>query len=152
MAWCRYARRMLVRPEVPGSRTAVSIKIRMPSGKQLVRRFEPTDTVTALYAFVASQFIPEGDLPDDDPLEPPGGGEFGKNVEDHDWEWEFQLAVAFPKSVIGWTKGDRTAIGDVSVLKGGGNLVVEMQKPIGNSSSIETTDEEDDETASEDSE
>ena len=152
MAWRRYARRMLVREEVPGSKTAISIKIRMPSGKQLVRRFEPTDSVTALYAFVASQFIPESDLSEDDPLEPPGGGEFGKNVEDHDWEWEFQLAVAFPKTVIGWQKGDRTAIGDVGVLKRGGNLVVEMQKPIESAASMEVTDEDDDATASEDSE
>ncbi|KIM24884.1 hypothetical protein M408DRAFT_331551 [Serendipita vermifera MAFF 305830] len=152
MAWRRYARRMLVREEIPGSTTAVSIKIRMPSGKQLVRRFERTDTVTSLYAFVASQFIPEGELPEDDPLEPPGGGEFGKNVEDHDWDWEFQLAVAFPKSVIGWTKGDRKTIGDVGVLKGGGNLVVEMQRPIETGASTVLTDEDDDETASEDSE
>jgi FAS-associated factor 2 len=153
MAWRRYARRMLVPQEISGSKTGVRIGIRMPSGKLLVRRFEPTDTVTALYAFVASQFIPAGDAPENDPLEPPGGGGFGTEVEDHDWDWDFHLAVSFPKSVIGWAKGDRTTIGEVAALKGGGNLVVEMQKPEYDDQVKEVEDDsDDDETPSEDSE
>ena len=147
MAWRRYARRMLVPQETPGSKTAVRIGIRMPSGKLIVRKFEPTDTVTGLYAFVASQFIPASDSPEDDPLEPPSGtGEFGAELERRDWDWEFRLAVAFPKSVVEWKIGERTVIGDVPALKGGANVVVEMQRP------IETGVKDGDETASEDSE
>lgn len=146
MAWRRYARRMLVPQEIPGSRTAHRIGVRMPSGKQVIRRFEPTDTVTSLYAFVAAQFIPDSDRPEDDPLEPPsGGGSFGNGLEDRDWDWEFRLAVAFPKSVIEWKRGENITIGSVPALKGGANLVVEMLRP------IEADLENGDETASEDS-
>lgn len=145
--WRRYARRMLVPQEIPGSKTAVRVGIRMPTGKLVVRKFEPTDTITGLYAFVSSQFIPANELPEDDPLEPPSGtGEFGADLEGRDWDWEFRLAVAFPKSVVEWKKGERTTVGGVPALKGGANLVVEMLRP------IETAAEDDDETASEDSE
>ena len=153
MAWRRYARRMLVPEEIPGSKTGVRIGIRMPSGRLLVRWFESSNTVTSLYAFVASQFIPPGDDPENDPLEPPSGGGFGTGVEDHDWDWDFRLAVAFPKSVIVWTKGDQTKIGEVAALKGGGNLVVEMQKPkYDDHLGVKEVEDDDDETASEDSE
>ncbi|PVF96978.1 hypothetical protein CPB86DRAFT_761237 [Serendipita vermifera] len=148
MAWRRYARRLLVPTENPASKTAVRIGFRIPSGKLVVRKFEPTDSVTSLYAFVASQFIPESDLPEDDPVKPPSGEDID-DLEDHDWDWEFRLASTFPKSIVPWKQGERVCLGDVPTLKGGASLVVEMMRPI---ETGESTEEEDDETASEDSE
>jgi FAS-associated factor 2 len=152
MAWRRYARRMLVPTENPASKTAVRIGFRIPSGKLVVRKFEPTDSVTSLYAFVASQFIPETDRPEDDPTEPPTDEDFGSDLEDHDWDWEFRLASTFPKSIVAWKQGERVNLGDVPALKGGASLVVEMLRPIETGESTEEEDDDGDETASEDSE
>jgi FAS-associated factor 2 len=149
LAWRRYARRQLVPQEIPGSKSAVRIGVRLPSGKQIIRRFERTDSMTSLYAFVASQFIPPEYLPEDDPIDPPSQPSDGSvtDFDEHDWDWEFKLAVAFPKTAISWTKGKHTAIGDVPALKGGANLVVEMERP---PQSADPLQDDGDETESED--
>ncbi|KAG8761378.1 hypothetical protein FRC14_004783 [Serendipita sp. 396] len=151
MAWRRYARRALVPPEIPGSKSAMPIRFRMPSGKLIVRKFEPTDTITGLYAFVASQFIPDSETPDGDPYSPPcdeddeEAAEF--DLDGYDWDWEFQVAVAFPKQTIPWERGSDKKIGSISALKGGANVVVEMKASEDDDKAPDT----DDDTPSEDS-
>jgi len=141
--WRRFARRGVVPKEVPGSKSAVRIGVRLPNGKLVVRKFEPTDSITGLYAFVDAQMIPAQYKPEDDPTEPPAGDRYAGDVDTHDWEWEFKLAVAFPKSAIPWIKGSQMKIGDLEALKGGANLVIEMIAPI---------HEDDNDTASDDEE
>ncbi|CAG7849017.1 SubName: Full=Uncharacterized protein {ECO:0000313/EMBL:CCA67368.1} [Serendipita indica DSM 11827] len=152
-AWRRYARRAVVPPEL-NSKASVPIRFRMPSGQLVVRRFEPTDTITGVYAFVASQFIPRSEAPEDDPIHPPGGVAIS-DVDSHDWDWDFRLAITFPKSIIAWTKGEKSTVGDVSALRGGGNVVVEKLQASSdgdNGDESPATEEEDDEeeTPSED--
>lgn len=128
--WRRFARRAVVPKEVPGSKSAVRIGVRLPKGKLVVRKFEPTDSITGLYAFVDAHMIPPQYKPEDDPNEPPTRHSYAGDIDTHDWEWEFRLAVAFPKSAIPWTKGSQVKIGDVEALKGGANLVIEMLTPM----------------------
>jgi len=128
--WRRFARRVVAPKEVPGLKSAVRVGVRLPNGKLVVRKFEPTDSITGLYAFVDAQMIPAQYDPEDDPNEPPAGRCYAGDADTHDWEWGFKLAVAFPKSAIPWTKGSHMKIGDVEALKGGANLVIEMFTPM----------------------
>lgn len=125
-AWKRYARRVLITAEPKAGGSAIRIGVRLPEGKLVIRRFEPTDSVTSLYAFVSSQFIPASDSPENDPEERPS--QYDGDLEDYNWDWGFKLAVAFPRSAVPWAPGQHTKIGDLQALKGGANLVVELER------------------------
>jgi FAS-associated factor 2 len=140
--WRRFARRVVAPKEISGSKSAVRVGVRLPNGKLVVRKFEPTDSITGLYAFVDAQMIPAQYSPEDDPSEPPAGHCYAGDADTHDWEWGFKLAVAFPKSAIPWTKGSQMKIGDVEALKGGANLVIEMLTPMPEDDSDTASDEE----------
>lgn len=144
--WRRFARRVVAPKEVPGSKSAVRIGVRLPNGKLVVRKFEPTDSITGLYAFVDAQMIPPQYNPEDDPNEPPAGQRYAGDADTHDWEWGFKLAVAFPKSAIPWTKGSQMEIGDVHALKGGANLVIEMLAPTHNDDNDTASDEDEEDS------
>ena len=144
--WRRFARRVVVPKEVPGSKSAVRIGVRFPNGKLVVRKFEPADSIIGLYAFVDAQMIPAQYNPEDDPSEPPAGHHYTGDVDTHDWEWEFKLAVAFPRSAVPWTKVTQTKIGDVEALKGGANLVIEMLTPIQEDDNDTMSDEEEEDS------
>lgn len=131
MNWRRWARKTVV-----GLTAAVGgnlrIAVRLATGHRLVQSFAPTTSLTALYAFVDSQLIPSQFGPQDDPVTPPEGGEVGeKAIESQigacggavEW-WGFQLATAYPRSEIPWKGG--VQLGELAVLKGGGQIVVEM--------------------------
>ncbi|KAL4250158.1 UBX domain-containing protein [Abortiporus biennis] len=147
MAWRRWGRRGLV-PREPrpgngdsGRGKTIRISVRMPDGKRGVRFFGENDSVTAVFAFVDTLFIPtttstpqnqefSSDL---DPATPPDGYEIGeeglikamtfeeKNGED--W-WGFKLATTYPRREISW-EGQKK-IGEVDGLRGGGQLIVEI--------------------------
>ncbi|EPS97134.1 hypothetical protein FOMPIDRAFT_110679 [Fomitopsis schrenkii] len=136
MAWRRYLRRGLVvrepRPGETGRGKTVRVGLRMPDGRRAVRFFGESDTLSALYAYVDSMFIPK-ELPESaDPAAPPADGALGEaglvqGIESsgrapEKW-WGFKLWLAYPRKEVVWEPAKR--LGDVEALKGGGQLVVE---------------------------
>lgn len=141
MEWRRWARRGLVPREPrpgnaePSRGKTVRIGVRMPDGKRGVRFFGEGDSVTAVFAFVDTMFIPDGVAfsSDLDPKSPPGGvaaGEEGlvqamqgSGKVGEKW-WGFKLALSYPRHEIQWEAGKK--LGDVEGLKAGGQLIVEI--------------------------
>ena len=136
MEWRRWTRRMDT-PVGEGPSKGVRIAARLPSDVRVVRTFEGTQTLTALYAFVDAHLVPERYVREEDPVNPPEGGTEGgweacleAHIEkegegaDSEW-WGFQLALAYPRKEIPWAKG--CALGEVESLRGGGQVVVEMK-------------------------
>lgn len=138
MAWRRYGRRALLprepRPGEQGRGKTVRVGVRMPDGRRAVRFFGELDSLTAVYAFVDTMFIPDTKdfAPALDPTSPPEGeepGEMGllhamEKVGKKNGEWfGFKLAMAYPRKEIHWEAGKK--VGDVEGLSGG-QLVVEL--------------------------
>ncbi|KAI0084959.1 hypothetical protein BDY19DRAFT_968236 [Irpex rosettiformis] len=138
MEWRRWGRRTLLprepRPGEQGRGKTVRVGVRMPNGKRPVRFFGENDSLTAVYAFVDAQFIPEGKeyTSESDPTVAPGGEEQGEIGLLHAMEkvgkknghwWGFKLAMAYPRREIHWEPGKK--VGEVEGLSGG-QLVVEM--------------------------
>lgn len=138
MAWRRYGRRALLprepRPGETGRGKTVRVGVRMPDGRRAVRFFGEADSLTAVYAFVDTLFIPNGPeyAPALDPAAPPEGEEPGEQgllramekVGKKNGEWfGFRLAMAYPRKEIHWEPGKR--VGDVEGLSGG-QLLVEL--------------------------
>ncbi|KXN82918.1 UBX domain-containing protein 10 [Leucoagaricus sp. SymC.cos] len=131
MNWRRWTRKTIAEP-LSKTNGSLRIAIRLTTGTRLVQSFAPATSLTALYAYVDSQLIPSHFEPHDDPSTPPedsATGEQAIEAQIHatgsaaDW-WGFQLATAYPRSEIPWKSG--VQLGDLSVLKGGGQVVVEM--------------------------
>lgn len=125
-----------------GRGRTLRIGVRMPDGRRAIRFFGETDGLIALFAFVDSLFIPAHLSSDDDPLSPPSSPSLappspGQGEElvlsemrrlqvsqvPEEW-WGFKLWLQYPRREIAYEAGRR--IGDVDVLKGGGQLVVEV--------------------------
>lgn len=131
MEWRRWARRRLVQPEAVGAKGALRIALRLPGGDgRSIRQFSPEDTLTALYAYVDSQFIPRDLDFSDDPEESPQGiaaNEAGieeqvrKSGAD-EW-WGFKLILAYPRREVAWRPN--TSLASVEGLKGGAQIMVE---------------------------
>lgn len=120
MAWYCYARRVLTSPEPDSPVGNVRIGVKLQDGRRFIRLFRPTDTLTSLYAFVASQLIPNGFDASNDPLEPPARLPLlGKTP------WSFQLALSYPRKEISWDQDK--ALSDVPELRGG-QVVVEFTR------------------------
>lgn len=136
MQWRRYARQALIPPE-PTSKTSLRIGVRLPTGKQIIRKFDPTDSITGLYAFVDSLLIPPEFSPEHDPTTPPG------EEETYDWDWDFRLSVVLPRAPLPWTFGNNQKLGDVPALKGGANLILEMRSDA-TATDLETASEDED--------
>ncbi|KAI0328746.1 hypothetical protein GY45DRAFT_1325890 [Cubamyces sp. BRFM 1775] len=137
MSWRRWIRRgLVVREPRPGESArgkTMRVGIRMPDGRRVVRFFGENDTVTALYAYVDSLFIPPEYVQDADPVSPPEGGSAGENGlagemqksgKSVDKWWGFKIVLAYPRKEIEWAPEKR--IGDVDALKGGAQVVVEL--------------------------
>ncbi|KZT70698.1 hypothetical protein DAEQUDRAFT_688992 [Daedalea quercina L-15889] len=137
MEWRKYLRRGLVmrepRPGETGRGKTMRIGLRMPDGRRAVRFFGESDTLSALYAYVDSMFVPKEVPEKADPQTPPADGAPGeagliKEIEGSDrapekW-WGFKLWLAYPRKEVVWEAAKR--LGDVEVLRGGGQLVVEL--------------------------
>ncbi|KAI0338357.1 hypothetical protein BDW22DRAFT_1348495 [Trametopsis cervina] len=138
MEWRRWGRRALLprepRPGEQGRGKTVRVGVRMPNGKRPVRFFGEADSLTAVYAFVDAQFIPEGReySSESDPISPPDGEMTGEVGLLHAMEkvgrknghwWGFKLAMAYPRKEIHWEPGK--TVGQVEGLSGG-QLVVEL--------------------------
>ncbi|KAH9855493.1 hypothetical protein C2E23DRAFT_724045 [Lenzites betulinus] len=137
MAWRRWVRRgLVVREPRPGEAArgkTLRVGVRMPDGRRVVRFFGENDTVTSLYAYVDSLFIPPEFIQDADPPSPPEGakageeglvGEMSASGKPAEKWWGFQIVLAYPRREISWEAGKR--VGDLNVLKGGGQVVVEL--------------------------
>lgn len=144
MLWRRWGRRSFVprepRPGMaePARGKTIRVGARMPDGKRGVRFFGENDSLTAVFAFVDTLFIPEGKefSTDLDPTSPPEGLPLGEDgltkamyevgKVGEDW-WGFKLVLSYPRREISWEAGKRIA--DVDGLKAGGQVIVEMVGP-----------------------
>jgi FAS-associated factor 2 len=133
MDWRRWARKALVLPEPVGEKSGIRIAIRLPGGDgRSIRRFSSEATLTTLYAYVDSHFIPTHYVPTDDPDAPPHAIAAGETGIQHqiqllgdnadDW-WGFKLVLAYPRRELHWRAG--TSLASVEGLKGGAQIVVE---------------------------
>lgn len=138
MEWRRWTRRVKSGRRENVDTKGLRIAIRLPSGARVMRVFERSATLTALYAFVDTNLIPPEHSVDEDPSEPPEDGYWNGNLEDcveariareesgTEW-WGFQLALAYPRREIPWRS--HVNLGDIESLKGGGQVVVELMGP-----------------------
>lgn len=125
-----------------GRGRTLRVVVRMPDGRRAVRFFGDADGLVALFAFVDSLFIPSNFSSDDDPLSPPSSPSLSPPAQGQgqgedlvmqemsrlrqspeEW-WGFKLWLQYPRREIPWAASQR--IGDVDILKGGGQLVVEL--------------------------
>lgn len=107
--WRRWAQSQLADEPSGG----VRIGVKLPDGRRAIRRFNESDDLELLYTFVDGQLYP---------VEEHGPGKYAP-PQDYVHEWEFKLAVAFPRTEVPCLSGRK--MGDVDALKGGANLVVE---------------------------
>jgi FAS-associated factor 2 len=154
MEWRRWARRIAVEPQANATTSdakgsgVIRLAIRLPGGdRRSIREFSPSDTLTNLYAYVDSQFIPPSLPTSSDPLLPPendltspeqtpderieaqiraqssapSSGAVGEGKADI-W-WGFKLVLAYPRRELAWAP--HTALRDIEGLKGGAQIVVE---------------------------
>ncbi|THH01011.1 hypothetical protein EW026_g1611 [Hermanssonia centrifuga] len=142
MAWRRWGRRAFVprepRPSEQGRGRTIRIGVRMPDGRRAVRFFGQMDSLTAVYAFVDTLFIPEGKAfsSDFDPLTAPDGASSSADESGlmhaistmtegrtEEW-WGFKLVTTYPRKEVQWEPERK--VGEVEGLKSGGQLVVEL--------------------------
>lgn len=169
MGWRRWVRRGLKGGEGKGLRIA----IRFPAGSRVVHQFAPDATLTTLYAFVDTRLIPPNLGEAEDPEVSPAGDMVGhsgaqgleraiekevlKATTPAEW-WGFQVVLAYPREEIAWKAGASACLADLSALRGGGQVVVEMLIGAGGRRSGEhegqrvVADEDDDGYSTEDSE
>lgn len=131
MEWRRYLRWLSKANPTP--LTGLRIGIRMPDGTRGVRIFSPRDSLTTLYGFVDTLFIPSEFVVGEDPPLPPSsssGGEAaiheeitGSSLAPEQW-WKFRLATSYPRREIPWQPN--RALGGISGLENGVQLVVEL--------------------------
>ncbi|KAF8154634.1 hypothetical protein B0H34DRAFT_676376 [Crassisporium funariophilum] len=163
MDWRRWTRRAVVVNLLPTNGNAqgtLRIAIRLPSGGRVIHQFSPSATLTSLYAFVDSQFVPPQFPTSDDPASLPdqvGTGEqalethVSKSSHPADY-WGFQVVLAYPRMEIPWKRGVK--LSDIDQLKGGGQVVAELvgggrRSP---AERVRETTDEDDGYSTEDSE
>lgn len=159
MEWRRWARRAIVLTESTigeKEKGSIRIAVRLPGGNgRSIRLFSPEATLTTLYAYVDSHFIPNQFPPADDLDIPPTPtrtstsaasvpetiieqeiqSSTGSGVDTEDisgqW-WGFKLVLTYPRRELRWQA--KTRLGDVDVLKGGATVVVEKIKTGGSGS------------------
>lgn len=143
LAWYRYARRCLLSAEVTPTKESIRIGIRLPDGRREIRHFEPADSVTTLYVFVASQLIPAELSRSNDPSSPPVGFQEGEDGISED-TWSFKLALAFPRRELKWEPS--TSLSSLEGLRGGAQVVVESipGRSLVPGSAMSQSDEDDD--------
>ena len=131
MEWRRYLRWMSKANPAPSA--GLRIGIRMPDGTRGVKIFSPRDSLTALYGFVDSHFIPSELLAGEDPTSPPSSSSKGEtavreeiagsSLPPEQW-WKFRLATSYPRREIPWQPN--VTLDGISGLENGVQLVVEL--------------------------
>ena len=138
MDWRRWARRAIVSSSHPIEKNTTTtttqgslrIAIRLPTGGRVIHQFSSSSTLTALYASVDSELIPNHYSASDDPVSLPHQHGVGEQaLENHIGEgsgeeyWGFDVVLAYPRMKIPWKAGIK--LSDIDQLKGGGQVVVE---------------------------
>ena len=129
--WRKFQRARL--PEEPSASLpgAVRVRIRLPDGRTLARRFRPEETVQALYTYADVHMLPEGTDDDPSPTAPPAN---------HLHSFDFTLTTTYPRKEV--SKTPDVALGGLEILRGGANLVVEgAPSPKASDSEDESDDE-----------
>lgn len=126
-AWRLWKRKTLP-AEPTASEKAIRIVVRMPNGERLTKRFRPTESVEDLYAAVDVCFLSRDEDATAPSIAPVG----------YTHEYEFCLATSYPRKEIELSS---ETLGSVDILKGGGNLVVEMKAGLGLEESEESDQE-----------
>jgi FAS-associated factor 2 len=130
MEWRRYLRWLSKANPAPS--TGLRIGVRMPDGTRGIRIFSPRDSLTALYGFVDTHFIPSELLVGEDPTSPPSSSRGEAAVREEiirssltpeQW-WKFRLATSYPRREIPWQPN--ATLGGISGLETGVQLVVEI--------------------------
>ena len=131
MEWRRYLRWLSKANPAPSG--GLRIGIRMPDGTRGVKIFGPQDSLTALYGFADSHFIPLELLAGEDPTTPPSSSSKGETAVHEEiassllppeqW-WKFRLATSYPRREIPWQPN--VTLGGISGLENGVQLVVEL--------------------------
>jgi len=131
MEWRRYLRWLSKANPAPSA--GLRIGIRMPDGARGVRIFSPRDSLTALYGFVDSHFVPSELLAGEDPTSPPSSSSRGETAVQEEivgssllpeqW-WKFRLATSYPRREIPWQSN--VTLGGIPQLENGVQLVVEL--------------------------
>lgn len=109
--WRRWARHHLVPAEAAPGEASVRVSVHLPNGKNLQRRFRPSDTLEGLYAFVDAAGAE---------------GEAADAPSDYEHVYPFQLVQTYPRHVLD-TQHLSTQLVDVSGLGPSANLIVEGQ-------------------------
>lgn len=130
-AWQKWALHNLVPQEPPTSQEAVRLSFRLPSGKTLVRRFSPHDTVEAAFAFVESASSVEE-----------GSNGIHQKPSGYDHVYGFSLVTGYPRKRIEFPQMSSAQLKDVDGLAQGASLIVEGQ--VMGDKAATTDDEEDD--------
>ncbi|KAG6866151.1 hypothetical protein C0991_008105 [Blastosporella zonata] len=138
VAWRTWLRAVYAALPEGTSGSGVRIAVRLPSGGRLIRIFPADDTLTHLYAFVAGQLAPASSTstlsPMSDPL-PHTSPALESILSPHLSSsssssttpppfWGFLLVSAYPRHELPWAPS--SPLSAIDVLKGGGQLVVEM--------------------------
>lgn len=110
-AW-RRSQYQTIAVEPPNGQNVTRISFRMPNGTRTIRRFLGTSSISDVYVWVESQLHP---LPADD-----GAGEI---VDDYEHEFDFDLAVPIPRSVL---QPGTQPLSDCKAIFPSGSLIVEM--------------------------
>lgn len=131
MEWRRYLRRLSKANPAPSA--GLRIGVRIPDGTRGVRIFSPRDSLTALYGFVDTHFIPSELLVSEDPTSPPSSSSRGEvavqeeiarsPLSPEQW-WKFRLATSYPRREIPWHPN--ATLGGISGLETDVQLVVEI--------------------------
>ncbi|SJX62883.1 uncharacterized protein SRS1_13710 [Sporisorium reilianum f. sp. reilianum] len=112
-AWQKWALDHLVPAEPSSSSESVRLSFRLPSGKTLIRRFAPTHTVAAVFAFVEASSISAE------------GGGSSQKPEGYEHEYRFSLVTGYPRKRIEMVELGGQQLKDVEGLAKGASLIVE---------------------------
>ena len=134
-AWQKWALHNLVPPEPTASKEAVRLSFRLPSGKTLVRRFSPNDTVETVFAFVESaSSLAEA--------ESTAGA--AQRPSDYQHVYQFSLVTGYPRKRIEFAQTSSMPLKDVDGLAQGASLIIEGQVLGDRLAATDDEEEEDD--------
>ena len=108
--WRRWAKQRLVPPEPEAGAPAVRLSIHVPDGRNLQRRFRPSDTLESVYIYVETAG------------EPDGGGD--APPADYTPQYGFRLVQTYPRVELGHALMART-LGSLEALGAGAHLLAE---------------------------
>jgi len=124
--WRREFKATLPPEAGPEIKNRIRVGLRLPDGQRMVRFFNPTEPLEALYTWADTGFAstPQNEV---EVVTLPAG---------YEPDFDFTLASAFPREAVPLVEG--MTLGEVGALKGGGNLVVDMKPGAGRSSPAKT--------------